>query len=220
MSIGIRRNPVVLFGVIIAAFFLLSFAYVTLSPQLKTRLGLGSDAVPLTDEEEFRSSNIIYRTYTYLEEQRLESVPRFVKFSADSKYTIVIPTYHRTNLIRRAVKHYANFKNISKIIIIWFNEERIPTGNEISKYVNKDNKVIIEVYWMPNLIRLRYFPYPTIDTEAVLNVDDDILIDEGAVSRAFQHWKVSKAGRKECTSLTLIFKKLIKGIGLLVVAFA
>ncbi|CAD5125320.1 DgyrCDS13561 [Dimorphilus gyrociliatus] len=109
-----------------------------------------------------------------------------------TKYTIVMPTYHREKLITRAVQHYSTFSNVSKIIVAWFNEQKMPTAKDIGKYLSPKSKVNLEFYWMPNFVRLRYYPYPTINTEATLNVDDDILINENSALKAFVEWKKEK----------------------------
>lgn len=151
----------------------------------------------IKDQNFLKKKNISYKIFDY----RFENInsENFVDINKEKKnhlYTIVIPTYHRMSLLKLSLKHYTKFSNISKIIVVWFNEYDMPNSMEILNFLTMDSKVNIEFYGMPNFVRLRYYPYPTIDTEAVLNVDDDILIVEKSAQNAFNHWKVSKQKNK------------------------
>lgn len=142
------------------------------------------------------SANSYYNGYSLLDKQEFHKL-RFNKtFLKENKlisnlYTMVIPTFHRDKLIKKAINHYSQFSNVSKIIVVWFNEKKLPNSEEIEEYINSKSKVPLEFYWMPNAVRHRYFPFPSIKTEAVLNVDDDILIEEKSVKKAFNYWKVT-----------------------------
>lgn len=179
-----------LLGITLSVFILFSSALLIFKPESKRR----TNVIKKTHIE-IPSMNISIKKYSLRDSKNLDDALLNTFFSSGSKsnnwhYTIVIPTYHRESLIKRAVKYYSNFKNVSKIIVVWFNEEKMPNDRECFNYVTSSSKVDIEFYWMPNFVRLRYFPYPTITTNAVFNVDDDMLIEEASVLRAFQYWKV------------------------------
>lgn len=154
-----------------------------------------TDVCKIFIEQNFDQVNgIVYTRYDLRNKQILKKISscnkKINKLQNNGEFTIIIPTYHRDPVISRAIKHYSKFKNKSKIIVIWFNEYPMPNKYDIINFINSTERLELDFYWMPNHIRYRYFPYPTINTEAIFNVDDDILVNEQSANKAFKYWQV------------------------------
>lgn len=80
------------------------------------------------------------------------------------KFTIVIPTYKRTDNLLRIFKNYCPIKNIiHKIIILWNNVgEDVPEKIK-SKATNCSVPVVIKIMER-NSLTTRFIPYPEIET--------------------------------------------------------
>ncbi|XP_043269828.1 exostosin-2 [Venturia canescens] len=131
------------------------------------------------------------RDYTYWNPQ-LESnhiSPLFVPVTAPKirGFTAVILTYDRLDLLFSLIGQLAKVPSLSKILIIWNNQHKDPPHPSKWPKVTKPLKVI---QTKENKLSNRFYPYDEIETEAILSLDDDIVmltVDE--LEFAYEVWR-------------------------------
>ncbi|CAL8367976.1 unnamed protein product [Boreogadus saida] len=106
----------------------------------------------------------------------------------EEKFTIVIQTFNRTDILLKLLNHYQAMPHLQKIIIVWNNVgEQTP-----QKLWNSLGPHPVEVIFKEqstNRMRNRLQVFPEIDTDAVLMLDDDTLVSVPDISFAFSVWK-------------------------------
>ncbi|CAG0915051.1 unnamed protein product [Notodromas monacha] len=101
-------------------------------------------------------------------------------------FTAVILTYDRVESLFALIERVAEAPSVSLVLIVWNNENKPPPKASLWPSISKPLKVIQS---RANKLSSRFFPYREISTEAVLALDDDILmltIDE--LEFGYQHW--------------------------------
>lgn len=88
-------------------------------------------------------------------------------------FTALILTFDRVGSLFQLVQKMANVASLQKIIVIWNNQKKPPPHPTMFPKINKPLKVI---QTKANKLSNRFYPYEEIETEAVLNIDDDILM--------------------------------------------
>ncbi|XP_028283083.1 exostosin-like 2 [Parambassis ranga] len=108
--------------------------------------------------------------------------------SSEEKFTIIIQTYNRTDILLKLLNHYQAVPHLQRIIIVWNNiREEMPV-----KLWNSLGPHPVQVVFKEqtsNRMRNRLQPFPEIDTDAVLMLDDDTLLSVPDISFAFSVWK-------------------------------
>ncbi|XP_047444605.1 exostosin-like 2 [Mugil cephalus] len=106
----------------------------------------------------------------------------------EEKFSIVIQTYNRTDVLLKLLNHYQAVPHLQRIIIVWNNiGEQTPM-----KLWNSLGPHPVQVVFKEqtsNRMRNRLQLFPDIDTEAVLMLDDDTLVSVPDISFAFSVWK-------------------------------
>lgn len=103
-------------------------------------------------------------------------------------FTLVMQTYNRTDLLLRLLNHYQALPRLHKVIVVWNNVgERAPEDlwNSLGPHP-------VPVAFKPqtaNRMRNRLQAFPELETEAVLMVDDDMLISAQDLAFAFSVWQ-------------------------------
>uniref|UniRef100_A0A1I7SL72 Glyco_transf_64 domain-containing protein n=2 Tax=Bursaphelenchus xylophilus TaxID=6326 RepID=A0A1I7SL72_BURXY len=108
--------------------------------------------------------------------------------TGDEKYTVVILAYKRDDQLNYTLNSFDGLANLDKIIVIW---------NDVSRAVRKD---IIPVIHVPivvlkmkkNSLNNRFLPIDLIETEAVLNMDDDFNVKHSVMDLMFEVWKSNR----------------------------
>jgi glucuronyl/N-acetylglucosaminyl transferase EXT2 len=106
------------------------------------------------------------------------------------KYSIVTMTYKRLDLIKPFVEHHIQCPHVDAIHIVWNDMDDKPPNEEDFFDIDpayKDRTVKFQVYDENNLNN-RFIPPKGLATEAVFNVDDDMLIPCEFMSAAFESW--------------------------------
>lgn len=84
------------------------------------------------------------------------------------KCTLILTVYDRYRTINERLEFYQHFEELKAIVIIWNNlEVEIPEDTQEFK---------IPVYFLKqtkNSLNNRFFPYPEIKTDCIVNMDDD-----------------------------------------------
>uniref|UniRef100_A0A7R9UDH5 Glycosyl transferase 64 domain-containing protein n=1 Tax=Pinguiococcus pyrenoidosus TaxID=172671 RepID=A0A7R9UDH5_9STRA len=106
-------------------------------------------------------------------------------------YSMRINTFRRNDLLRRSIEHYSKCSNIEDIIVVWSDQENPPP--DISKWQLRPTKphVEFEVHAVDRLSN-RFKPLKMPATEAILSIDDDIIIRCEHLSRAMEVWESAK----------------------------
>ncbi|XP_034743757.1 exostosin-like 2 [Etheostoma cragini] len=106
----------------------------------------------------------------------------------EQRFTIIIQTYNRTDILLKLLNHYQAVPHLQQIIIVWNNigeQTPLKLWNSLGPHpvplVFKEQTI--------NNMRNRLQPFPEIDTDAVLMLDDDTLVSVPDISFAFSVWK-------------------------------
>ncbi|XP_025420812.1 exostosin-2 isoform X2 [Sipha flava] len=112
--------------------------------------------------------------------------PLFLPYMSDSSgFTAIILSYNRIDSLFKLINMISKAPSLQKIIVVWNNQYKSPPH----LWPKTDIPLKI-VQTTANNLSNRFFPYREIETEAVLSLDDDILmltIDE--IEFGFQVWK-------------------------------
>lgn len=88
-------------------------------------------------------------------------------------FTAIILTYDRIGSLFQLVQKIATVPSLQKILVIWNNQKKPPPHPTMFPKINKPLKVI---QTKANKLSNRFYPYEEIETEAILNIDDDIVM--------------------------------------------
>ncbi|KAM9845302.1 exostosin-like 2 isoform 1-T1 [Aulostomus maculatus] len=106
----------------------------------------------------------------------------------EQKFTIVIQTYNRTDILLKLLNHYQAVPHLRMIIIVWNNiGEQTPT--ELWESLGPHPVPVVFKEQTVNQMRNRVQLFPEIDTDAVLMLDDDTLVSIPDISFAYTVWK-------------------------------
>lgn len=106
----------------------------------------------------------------------------------DLRFTIIIQTYNRTDVLLKLLNHYQAVPHLQLIIIIWNNIGQ-PTPLKLWDSLGPHPVPLVFKEQTTNRMRNRLQPFQEIDTDAVLMLDDDTLVSVPDVSFAFSVWK-------------------------------
>ncbi|GMH44242.1 hypothetical protein BSKO_12176 [Bryopsis sp. KO-2023] len=129
---------------------------------------------------------------------RLEHVPEEIlpkypgpDVESPDRFTLILNSFHRQDLMRKAIKHYAICPIIEEIRVIWCEDGVPPTKDSDSRYYSSEKTVIYDVMDDTSLNN-RFKPIKGLRTEAVMSIDDDIYVPCSDLDKAFQAWKIRK----------------------------
>lgn len=106
----------------------------------------------------------------------------------DAKFTIIMQTYSRTDVLLKLLNHYQAMPHLRQIIIVWNNIGEPPPQKLWDSFGPHPVPLIFKEQ-TSNLMRNRLQPFQEIDTDAVLMLDDDTLVSVPDVIFAFSVWK-------------------------------
>ncbi|CAD5119025.1 DgyrCDS7675 [Dimorphilus gyrociliatus] len=102
-------------------------------------------------------------------------------------FTAVILSYDRITSLFDLIRKISAAPSLSKVLVIWNNQKKQPPPTSNWPNIN----VPLRILQTPrNSLHNRFYPYAEIETEAILSLDDDILmltIDE--LEFAYQVWR-------------------------------
>ncbi|XP_072762562.1 exostosin-2 isoform X2 [Anoplolepis gracilipes] len=131
------------------------------------------------------------RDYTYwnVPSYKGKASPLFLPVTAPKTrgFTAVILTYDRLELLFLLINKLVKVPSLSKVLVIWNNQHKNPPPSARWPKVNKPLKVI---QTKENKLSNRFYPYDEIETEAVLSIDDDIImLTADEVEFAYEVWR-------------------------------
>ncbi|KAF5286151.1 hypothetical protein FQR65_LT12909 [Abscondita terminalis] len=101
--------------------------------------------------------------------------PLFLPITAPRSqgFTAAILTYDRVESLFLLIEKLSKVPSMSKIIVIWNNQRKSPPPLSAFPNISKPLKVI---YTKANKLSNRFYPFEEIETEAILTIDDDIVM--------------------------------------------
>ncbi|KAG7526466.1 exostosin-like 2 [Solea senegalensis] len=106
----------------------------------------------------------------------------------ENKFTLIIQTYNRTDILLKLLNHYQAVPHLQRIIIVWNNVQE-ETPRKLWNSLGPHPVPVVFKEQASNRMRNRLQPFAEIDTDAVLLLDDDTLVSVPDTSFAFSVWK-------------------------------
>uniref|UniRef100_A0A3Q1B2C2 Exostosin glycosyltransferase 2 n=1 Tax=Amphiprion ocellaris TaxID=80972 RepID=A0A3Q1B2C2_AMPOC len=88
-------------------------------------------------------------------------------------FTAVVLTYDRVESLFRVITEISKVPSLAKLLVVWNNQNKSPPEESLWPKIGVPLKV---VRTKENKLSNRFFPYDEIETEAVLAIDDDIIM--------------------------------------------
>ncbi|KAM5295422.1 exostosin-like 2 isoform 3-T3 [Glossophaga mutica] len=103
-------------------------------------------------------------------------------------FTLVMQTYNRTDLLLRLLNHYQALPRLHRVIVVWNNVgEKAP--EDVWNSLGPHPVPVVFKLQTTNRMRNRLQAFPELETDAVLMVDDDMLISSQDLAFAFSVWQ-------------------------------
>ena len=111
----------------------------------------------------------------------------------EEQFTIVILSYKREETLEKQLEIYVNLPYLNQIIIVWNDQESLPSSNLRLKFaLYFSSKKIRVIKADANSLNNRFLPYDLIETDAVLSLDNDILLRGDEILFAFRVWRENR----------------------------
>ncbi|XP_014398788.1 PREDICTED: exostosin-2 isoform X4 [Myotis brandtii] len=88
-------------------------------------------------------------------------------------FTAIVLTYDRVESLFRVITEVSKVPSLSKLLVVWNNQNKSPPEESLWPKIRVPLKVVRTA---ENKLSNRFFPYDEIETEAVLAIDDDIIM--------------------------------------------
>lgn len=115
--------------------------------------------------------------------------PLFLPVTASRSmgFTAVILMYDRISSLFTLIQKLATVPSLSKILVIWNHQHKPPPPESAWPKIMKPLKVI---QTPENKLSNRFYPYDEIETEAILSIDDDIvMMTNDELEFGFEVWR-------------------------------
>ncbi|GIL47693.1 hypothetical protein Vafri_4457 [Volvox africanus] len=104
------------------------------------------------------------------------------------RYTLILNSYKRPQLLQRAVAHYSQCKAIDAVRVVWCEDGLPPNRAEAPGYYSDLKEVRYDIVTNSSLNN-RFWPLEGLRTEAVLSLDDDIVAPCEVLDQLFVIWR-------------------------------
>lgn len=102
-------------------------------------------------------------------------------------FTAVILTYDRVSSLFTLIQRLSKVPSLMKVVVVWNNQKKKPPPIQDFPKIAKPINIIKT---KANKLSNRFFPYREIETEAILHIDDDIvMLTPDEVEFAFEVWR-------------------------------
>ncbi|ELU10993.1 hypothetical protein CAPTEDRAFT_157657 [Capitella teleta] len=110
-----------------------------------------------------------------------------IKPPQSTGFTAVILTYDRLESLFLIIQRVAQVPSLAKVLVVWNNQQKTPPPAAEWPKINKPLKVVQTRH---NKLSNRFYPYDEIETEAILALDDDILmLTSDEVEFGYEVWR-------------------------------
>ncbi|KAL1131710.1 hypothetical protein AAG570_011323 [Ranatra chinensis] len=118
---------------------------------------------------------LIYEEWNDPPPLSLPKSPLFLELTAPrwQGFTAVVLTYDRVDSLFSLIQKLVKVPSLNKVLVIWNNQRKSPPPASLWPKVPKPLKVI---QTKENKLSNRFYPYDDIETEAILTIDDDIVM--------------------------------------------
>uniref|UniRef100_A0A0D6QV88 Glycosyl transferase 64 domain-containing protein n=1 Tax=Araucaria cunninghamii TaxID=56994 RepID=A0A0D6QV88_ARACU len=112
------------------------------------------------------------------------------------RYTVLINTWKRNDLLKKSVKHYAGCSSVDAVNVVWSETE--PPSESLKEYLRKTVDAKSQSSNKPDLrfnlnkvdnLNNRFRPIEDLRTDAVFSVDDDVIFPCSTLEFAFSVWQ-------------------------------
>eukprot|EP00118_Oscarella_pearsei_P012672 m.95309 g.95309 ORF g.95309 m.95309 type:complete len:725 (+) comp36844_c0_seq1:28-2202(+) len=102
-------------------------------------------------------------------------------------FTAVILTYNRVEMLFKVVTSVSQAHSLSKIVVVWNNQDMPPPPSSLWPKIEKP---LVVIKTPANKLGNRFFPHTVIETEAILNIDDDLfMLTADELEFGYQVWR-------------------------------
>ncbi|XP_043941682.1 exostosin-like 2 [Protopterus annectens] len=106
----------------------------------------------------------------------------------EEAFTIVMQTFNRTDLLLKLLNHYQAVPHLREVVVVWNNlGEKVP--RDLWESLGPHAVQVTFVESTVNKMRNRLQPFPSVETKAILMLDDDLLISAHDLTFAFSVWQ-------------------------------
>uniref|UniRef100_A0A668ASF0 Exostosin-2 n=1 Tax=Myripristis murdjan TaxID=586833 RepID=A0A668ASF0_9TELE len=113
------------------------------------------------------------RIYPYASRLKCFYLSLFFSNPLAPGFTAVVLTYDRIESLFRVITEISKVPSLAKLLVVWNNQNKSPPEESLWPKIAVPLKV---VRTKENKLSNRFFPYDEIETEAVLAIDDDIIM--------------------------------------------
>ncbi|XP_054271182.1 exostosin-2 [Macrosteles quadrilineatus] len=131
----------------------------------------------------------VYEDWNFPNYKRIPQSPLFLPLTAPRGpgFTAVILTYDRVESLFTLINKLITVPSLSKVIVVWNHQKKHPPPSHLWPKVNKPVKLIRT---KENKLSNRFYPYEEIETEAILTIDDDIMmLTADELEFGFEVWR-------------------------------
>eukprot|EP00892_Ulva_mutabilis_P004946 jgi/Ulvmu1/2823/UM142_0021.1 len=110
-------------------------------------------------------------------------------FDTGEKLTVIVNTFKRLDLLKNSVQHYSACPVVRRVHVNWAESTTPP---DVEKCKCCDTEVTFALPLLTHndsSLNTRFMPIPDLQTEAVLNIDDDITVSCDVLKRTFATWR-------------------------------
>nr|CAG4641480.1 EOG090X01LY [Eurycercus lamellatus] len=102
-------------------------------------------------------------------------------------FTAVVLTYDRVESLFRVLERLSHAPSLAKMVVVWNNQQKDPPPTSAWPRLPKPLQI---VRTKRNQLSNRFYPYPEIETEAILAMDDDIvMLTTDELEFGFEVWR-------------------------------
>eukprot|EP00871_Galdieria_phlegrea_P002310 jgi/Galph1/307/GphlegSOOS_G5068.1 len=106
------------------------------------------------------------------------------RFRIQNKFSVIISTFDREELLNKLLIHYSRSKKIYKIYVVWHNpQSQAPSNFRIG------NIPVVFLSQQYDSLNNRFNPIHDLETQVVLICDDDVYVSIEDVEFAFEVWR-------------------------------
>lgn len=146
-------------------------------------------ALEIINDRAFPQHAKVYEDWNSAPHLRTPQSPLFLPLTAPKApgFTAVILTYDRVESLFTLIQKLVRVPSLSKVIVVWNNQKKHPPAPQLWPKVSKTVKLI---HTKENKLSNRFYPYEEIETEAILTIDDDIvMLTADELEFGFEVWR-------------------------------